>query len=311
MTSEADSAGAPSEYPVVPWEELPEEVRERWHGLITKISLPPLVFDAGFSREEFDAMEPAELAAKVSTDPLLAGKVLAVANSAAMGLSTPITSLERAVVYLGFNLVQSIMVAYYLEHLFIKWPGFPRAHFDYVRRWSAASCVVAYNIGAGARLSDPATLGTATLLSRLGSLLLGMTRPLPGEEYRQAPNEVARLKLEAERWCVSSPVLSARLVKHWGLPEPLPTLLERSWEPFFMLTPEGQFERFLVVIATSLTVASGYLTTGKPDALTVLDRQCYRMLRENLEEQLLYEAAIGSCAGVRLLKELGGLDAMY
>src|SRR5512147_2242322 len=113
------------------WDELAEDVRARWDSLLKLIDLPPLVFETMAINLQGDAGEPKFLARRIGTDPLLAAKVLAVANSAAAGQIKEVTSVERAIIQLGLNMLHYIVLAYYLETIVKARIGFSRDHMEY------------------------------------------------------------------------------------------------------------------------------------------------------------------------------------
>ena len=155
---------------VVSWDDQPESVRTFWHKQLSEINLPPLVFEALEINPNDPKFDLKPLAERVSMDPLLAAKVLAVANSAMMGQTKQITTIERAIVRLGLVLVQAIIVTYHMEGVLLKHPSFKREHFEIVRRWSALISHITYNLATAARHPDAATISTAALLSRLSTL---------------------------------------------------------------------------------------------------------------------------------------------
>lgn len=291
----------------VPWDDLSEETRQRWRFQITKIALPPLISDTQAALADMEEFDPRELAGFVSRDPLLGGKLLAVANSAAMGLYNPVTTFERAIVTLGYSVVQSIIVAYYLEATLKLWPEFPRAHFSFVRRISAGSTVLASRIATQARLRSANLLGTAALLARLGALVLGLVRPWPDHSYRQIPNEALRLKYEMEKWGISTPVLSGQLLKHWGIPQPLPLLVERQCEPLLAELEPGREDYSVLVLCASTAMATCYVHTGTFEPFTLFDRYAYDQLKHNLKQHKLWELVIDFGNDKRLQRELAAV----
>lgn len=289
---------------VQPWQELPPELRERWRKTIAEVPIPPSLMDQRALDQIGQMVEPKELAVKLSRDPLLAGKLLAVANSAVMGLSNPVTSLERAIIHLGSNLVQSLVLAYQLELTLRRWPGYPREYLEYVRAWGAGAAVLAFHFASAARLPDPATVCTVALLARLGSMLLGMAQPKPGPAYRQAPSEEARLQLEQRTWGVTHPVLSEQLALHWGLPGSLAVQLARSCEPLYQECADLPAERSLCVIAAASALAAGFIAQRKLDPRAFLDRAPAAMLKQNLKQLKLHELCITTWDVPRVQREL-------
>ena len=294
---------APPDIMIQPWEDLLEDERSEWLNLINGLNLPPLT-----SVGSTDSDDPAVFARQISSDPLLAGKVLAVANSAAMGRSREVQSLEQATVYMGTNLVQTIVVAYQLESMLHERKDYPRKFFTYIRDWAAASSCLGYNIAVNVMRRQASETGTAALLARLGALVLGTAQPRPDAQYPEMQNEAGRLKLETGTWGVTSPVLSGQLARAWGLPEQLCIMLERSWEPLFNEMPDSEESRRLTMVTAA--VALGVSAVGNPrfDARTVLERANSEVLKANLRKLGLLDKVVAACASTRTQRDLTALQ---
>jgi len=303
------TAPAPESIPVQHWSEIAESDRDFWEGLIAKLTLPPLMREGAVLNLSSSDCEPAEVVERLRADPLVCAKILAVANSAAMGQARQVTSLERAIVLLGYNLVQAIVTIYYMEYTLHEWPGYSLAHFDYVRRWSAGASVLAHNCARAARLEDPGSISTATLLARLGSLLLGMSPKPPDSSYHEMPNEISRLRLEQATWAVTSPVLSGQLARLWGLADSTADLIERSWEPLFLELPANYDAKVVLIVGAAIVLAAGYLGGPRFDARVVIGRYNNERLKANLDRHDLTDQLVAVCANTRVLKELKTITA--
>lgn len=304
VMQENNTAPAPEQLPVQSWSELPETDRDRWLGLIGKLILPPLMRESDILNITSTDIEPRDVVERLRVDALVCAKILAVANSAAMGQAHQVTSLERAVVLLGYNLVQAIVTIYYMEYNLREWPGYSRQHFEYVRCWSAGASVLAHNFARATRMEDPGAISTAALLARLGSLVLGLTAQPPQPDYHSIPNEISRLRREQSAWGVTSPVLSGQLARLWGLAESTAELIERSWEPLFAEVPVEYAGRVELVLATAIVLAAGYVDNPKFDARVILQRYNNERLKANLDRHSLTEMLLAVCANPRVQKEL-------
>jgi len=294
--------------PLMHWEELPAATRDQWAQLMTELTLPPLSLGLGITTEKLAKLAPAEIAALISDDPVLASKLLAVVNSAAMGLAKPVTSLERAVVHLGINLVRIIVVGYHLETIIGRWPRYPRDHFDYIRRWSSAASIIAYHIGSKAKLESTETLGTAALLARLGSFMLGLNWP-PGKDYQQVPDEAARLTYERERWSVITPLLSGRLAQNWSLPEPLPTLLTQQCEPLFVDYSDKAGQIDTLVVCLAIVLGAAYLVESEALYEDILAKPPYQILSASIAAHQLHKPCEAAWINKAVKHELAALTS--
>lgn len=287
------------------WDELPADEQSQWLEVMFHLNLPPLTDSSLATGSKPD--DPVVISNRLSGDPLLAGKVLAVANSAAMGRTREVQSLEQAVVYLGSNLIEIIVAAYQLESMLHTWGDYPRGFFMYVRNWAAAASTLAYNITLNIKRPMASELGTAALLARLGALLFGAATPLPDSRYLEIANDAGRLKLETLTWGLTSPVLSGQLARGWGLPESLSVMLERSWEPLFHEMPDDEESCHLTIVASAVTLAVAVVGNQKFDARAVLDRANSATLKANLRTFGIMDKVISACGTTRMQRELTAL----
>jgi HD-like signal output (HDOD) protein len=93
---------------------LSSQVRQEL-GLLSQLPILPAIFHQLQRLLKQEQTTPQELAILLAQDAVLAGKILQLANSPFMGFSRKTTSLEEAVLRLGFNLIESIAVSIYCE----------------------------------------------------------------------------------------------------------------------------------------------------------------------------------------------------
>jgi len=291
---------------VQPWEEIDEQTRKSWEKYMGQITPPPLLFELSAAHLSLEEFNPRELAEKVGRDPVLGGKLLAVANSAKYGLVNPLTSIQRAIVHLGFNLVKSVAVSYMMENSFTARNPATEEHVNYCRRWSAAASILAYQWAQAVELADPATASTLALLARVGTLLLGLSVSPPAEQYRELTDELARLQMERERWQVTTPVLSAEQIKRWGIPEPIPELVQRLWEPLVQPLAAAAPERMLVLVTASVAIAAQHLNNEHIQPGPLIDSEPCAALKDNLVTHRLLDRIHDVWSSTRLQRDLAG-----
>jgi putative nucleotidyltransferase with HDIG domain len=88
-----------------------DELRAKIYSKIDEIPTLPVVIPKLLTLMESDKTDAADIADAISRDPALSSKILKVANSAYYGFSKGISSLEKAVPLLGFNMVQSLALS--------------------------------------------------------------------------------------------------------------------------------------------------------------------------------------------------------
>jgi len=293
----------------VPWDGVQPDVRAFWGRKLEQIALPPLLAEVAGRGVSLEAFDPRSLADKVSHDPVLAGKLLAVANSAKFGLITPVTSVQRAIVHLGFNLVKTVLVAYEMEGAFGRFVAIPPVHLSYVRRWSAGTSVLAYTWAQAAQLADASTAGTLALLSRLGVLVLGLGQPEPDAAYYALRGELARVDHEQQVWQAGNHALAGELAQRWALPAPLPGLLSRQADALQRGLPPGAERAMLALNAASVAIVHAYLAGTGEAAGAVLDSPEHELLKANLADAKLLDCLAGMWGGVKLQRELAAATA--
>jgi HD-like signal output (HDOD) protein len=275
--------------PVQSWDELPDGVRALWSKWAEMVPPPPLMLELTTGHLDVGGFNPRELAEKAALDPVLAGKLLGAVNSAAFGLVQPMTSVQRAVVHLGFNLVKSILVSCMLDNSVGSKFSIPVEHREYVRAWSAGAAILAQHWAKAADLPDPSTASTVGLLSRIGTLLLAAGEPRPGEDYRALGDETSRLGYEMERYQITTPVLSSHQCRLWKLPDPIPQLVERTWEPLFTSLPSTNDNRLVALAAAAGQLAEHFFHAPDDGPSVVLDNELNAVLKSNLVELKLLE----------------------
>jgi HD-like signal output (HDOD) protein len=161
----------------------------------------------------------ASVARTLERDPGLAAKVLKVANSGLFAFPRPIADLQEAVVLLGTDLVQALVLSARLY----GWLPLPGLKLERLWRHCAAVGALAREISLrldrDRRLANAS--GVAGLLHDVGQLILMSKAP---ERYfsliRQASgDEATLLGLEQAEYGVGHPDLGAYLLALWGLPE--------------------------------------------------------------------------------------------
>lgn len=159
-----------------------------------------------------------QLARLVQTDPALSGRVLKLANSAAVA-GRPVVSVPEAIVRIGMQTVGQLAVAFSLigkEHSDLC------RGFDYQRFWSGSlmMAVLARSLGDATRLAPPEDLFACGLLSRIGKLGLASVYPEAYAEVLKEPEEDL-VRREKEAFGVDHNELSEAMLLDFFVPRAL------------------------------------------------------------------------------------------
>jgi diguanylate cyclase (GGDEF)-like protein len=176
-----------------------------------------------------DDVTAPELARVLQTDPALAGRLLKLANSAAVG-HRGIASVTEAVVRLGFHGVRQLALGFSLVD---RCRAGACQGFDYDGFWagSLARAAACEAVARDTRLLAPDDAFTIGLLADIGTLALASVHPRTyGEVWRKSPEDEARRARETAAYGVCHRELSAMLMSDWGLPAPLVTAVRYRGE---------------------------------------------------------------------------------
>jgi len=167
-----------------------------------------------------DDVPLSEVTATLQGDPALAAKLLRFANSAYIGLRSPVTTLTTAVSLLGLINVRTIALSFSLV-IEMQRRGFDaRLHRLYWRR-SLFSAVAARSLARSLGLPLAEEAFVSALLQDIGILAL---QQILGEEYAQlvtaSAGDHARLvAAERARYGYDHSAVSAWMAAEWRLPE--------------------------------------------------------------------------------------------
>ncbi|MFO1428081.1 MAG: diguanylate cyclase [Steroidobacteraceae bacterium] len=170
------------------------------------------------SREDVSA---GELARTLQADPVLSGRLLRIANSAAASQGRPVVSIGDAVVRIGFRSVRQLAVGFSL----IEQHGEGAcAAFDYAGFWSRslATAVAAEQIARRLRVVAPDECFTLGLLLDVGSLAAATLYPREFERLAAevgAPGSPSWRAAEAGAFGFTTGDLTDSMLEDWGIPE--------------------------------------------------------------------------------------------
>ncbi|MDT8439217.1 MAG: GGDEF domain-containing protein [Wenzhouxiangellaceae bacterium] len=160
-----------------------------------------------------------QLGRLVQTDPALSGRLLKLANSAALGAGRSVVSVPEAIVRVGMQTVGQLAVAF---SLIDQTSDGHCKTFDYQRFWSQSllMAILGRHIAAGTRLTAADDLFASCLLSRVGLLAFATVYP---EEYASVITDTRGTLSERERsaFGFDHNALSYELMLDYGVPNAL------------------------------------------------------------------------------------------
>jgi HD-like signal output (HDOD) protein len=235
----AKSAALLAELDALDWiraETLPDRQREAVAAVFKHVPRPPRLLQQLVSPEFVNNASMDELADLIGSEPLVATRVLATANSAIFGLSSPVKGLHQAISTLGLITLRILCLQYLMIRSFKA--DSPERQTLLTNLWNASTLAseLCPKLARAIGRPDPSRLGTLVVLSFLGRLAANATMPrgllstIPvGSFLERSRNEQAALGLSAAE-------IGGLLMHAWDLPDSLvndvrrvdPTLVERA-----------------------------------------------------------------------------------
>lgn len=191
----------------------------------------------------------------VRMDPALTAAVLKVANSAAVGMQTPVSDLKQAVALVGMDELSAMaMGSTYLS----KFKLHPDAGIDLGLFWKHSFCtgVAAKNIARGLGLPNCERYFVAGLLHDVGRLALYANLPgfADAVEAHCRQTGTSLQNVEKEACGFDHAAFGATLLHSWNLPEGLVELVRNHHEP----SANGAERPELIHVADVLATVLGY-----------------------------------------------------
>jgi len=186
---------------------------------------------AALGKPEVDARETVTL---LKQEPVLAARVLRVANSPYYGQPQAIATMDRALVVLGVSAVRGIAAAACLDRTLNRGASQSLLDMRPVLRHSLATAVAAECL---ARIRCPSLACEAFMAGLLHNLgiLVQVSLDRPGVDAmigaRRADDRRAMRMLEAERSSVGHEVCVAVLFEAWQMPETLIAAVQDHHDP--------------------------------------------------------------------------------
>lgn len=175
--------------------------------------------------------ELAELADVISRDPALTAKIIRLINSPFYGISREVSSLQTAVLYLGYQSVRSVALSFSLFSAFQTDPA-ARKKLDILWLTSLMTGIAARRLAAETGNWEPEEAFLAGLVADCGALLLQRMTPDYGNLLdRFCSGEEDLFNLEESELETTHASLGSLLLKKWHFPESLWKLVANHHGP--------------------------------------------------------------------------------
>lgn len=219
-----------------------------------------------------DANEVVKL---VAADPSLSARVLGLCRHHHSGRGSEVSTVERAVLLLGFEALRTAVLAVQVFDVLddVQSPGGernrPAPTFDREAFWlhSLAVAVVAEQLAVRGTLledMDPGEAFTAGLLHDLGQLVLHVLLPESFDRVCQVTETHAASLDRACRQIIGIDTHTAgkKLAEHWGLPQMMADAIWLNGQPYEALPASCNRQLVAVVTLADALVRSRYICAG-------------------------------------------------
>ncbi len=176
-----------------------------------------------------DSARIEDIARKIAMDQVISAKVLKMANSAAYRRGAEVTSIEQAVIRLGFNAMRSLVVASGIMTSF-RTPG----NFDKTKFWldTFQVATIAKALAGECRAMEPETAFTCALLHNIGELLIQSALPEEASLINLAINQgSSRIDAQREMLGYDFSQVGAELARRWNLSETFVRAIAQQLDP--------------------------------------------------------------------------------
>lgn len=219
---------------------LPEpKIQSKAEVILNKVrdipSLPEIVIKV-MELVQDPKSSAAQLGKVISHDPGLTSRVLRLVNSAYYGFPKQISSIQHAIMILGFTTMRGLILSSSIFKIFTPKSG-SVINLDYKRFWkhSLITAIASKNINQFLQFQEDDDLFSAAILHDIGKIILDQ---YDHESYSkvlmEAPNPVYTPKvLEAEeKYCeIVHPEIGFEVAEGWNLPDSLADVIRYHHNP--------------------------------------------------------------------------------
>ena len=215
-----------------------------------------------------------QIAKLISRDQVLSAKVLKMVNSPIYGFPGRISTIQHALVLLGFNVIKGLIISTSVFELMTT---------SMVGLWEhSVGCAMACNaIAREAGFKEPEEYAVAGLLHDLGKVIVALQMPAAKEEIDAMVRQEELLYLDAEKKVLGfgHDRINAWVADHWNLPLNLKIGIAGHHRP---VTAQHYPKMACVVHVGDVLVRTLELGSGGDDQVPRLDPDALALLQLDL-----------------------------
>lgn len=212
---------------------------------------------------EDEEVGPAQIAEFVQYDPAVASTVLRLANSAAYGGWTQITTLRDAVVRLGVTKILDIALGDHLRRLKVAAPLYDLAEDDLWLHSAAASLAVKALQREVPRAGIPESASIAALVHDIGKLV--MVRYLKADVSsilrRRDDRGISFVEAERDLFDTDHAEVGGEMARRWGFPDDIQVAIERHHQ-VPVVEPSPTLDAVMVANLAAKAIGTGLGAEG-------------------------------------------------
>lgn len=196
-----------------------------------------------------------EIGEFVSSDPVLASRILKVVNSPVYGFPGRISSISQALILLGLNVVRGMLLGVSVFEVMEKTMS---GLWDHSMGCAVAARIIAKKKG----LKEPEEISIAALLHDIGKVVLSLKFP---EEYKKSLEITKRddlfiFEAEKQTFFITHAEAGSWIAQKWNFPRSLFEAIEYHHKP--QLSKNTPIYSAIVHVADILIRAKGYGFSG-------------------------------------------------
>lgn len=219
-----------------------------------------------------------EVADIINYDPMIAAKLLKIANSALYKFPSVITTVDKAIQVIGTDSVYDLVLAYGISHAFKE---LDNEETDFSQFWEqGVSCgLLATYLAQETSAKNPDKLFVCGLLHNIGELAVVKLDPLLAKRCNKFTHEQRPLALQQQHLGFAYSDISTELLKFWGIPVEIYGPISK--QHYSLSVPQSNEVR-IIQLARTLSLNNVFNETYAP--LDNIEKSQYQSLSLDVED---------------------------